>query len=65
MNREEHRQRHVQLHRAFDELLADYIAQSPRSMTRLPSRTSVMRLLKWSHEQTICPDELAPHGKVN
>ena len=44
-----HRQRHVELHQEFDELVADWIQHTGR----LPSRASVMELIAWSHQQTI------------
>lgn len=51
MNHEEHQQRHVRLHQALDELVADYLAQT-RGM---PSTTTLMDLLRWSLEQTQNP----------
>jgi len=53
---EEHRARHLELHRAFDELLADYLAHNRGA---LPSSTTLMTLMEWSHHQTIDPVELA------
>lgn len=53
MNKEEHKKRHISLHHSFDELLADYIDHTGN----LPSQTTVMDLLKWSHEQTLNPKE--------
>lgn len=50
---EQHRQRHVALHRALDELVADWITQTGN----LPSETSVYDLMQWSHRQTINPDD--------
>lgn len=52
MTSDEHKQRHVELHRAFDELLADWIAQTGK----LPSQHTVMDLLTWSFRQTLEPD---------
>jgi hypothetical protein len=52
---EEHRARHVELHRSLDELVADFI----RHTDRLPSETSVMDLMMWSHAQTQNPTEAA------
>lgn len=49
----QHRRRHVQLHRGLDELIADFLRHNPRA---LPSRTTLMRLMKWSHEQTFNPE---------
>jgi hypothetical protein len=55
MTPEEHKARHVELHEALDELLADYIKHHPgqHSFTSMP----VMMLLEWSHEQTTNPSE--------
>jgi len=51
MTPEEHRQRHVQLHAALDELVACFCAQ-----TRFyPSKTLVYDLLHWSYLQTKAP----------
>ena len=47
----EHKKRHVELHRSLDELVADFVAQTGR----LPSETTIMDLMRWSHEQTIAP----------
>lgn len=48
---ESHADRHKKLHRALDELAADMIEQTGS----LPSRTSVLDLMKWSHQQTVLP----------
>jgi hypothetical protein len=53
MEREEHKQRHQELHKLLDELLADFI----RHTGKLPSQTTVMELLEWSSQQTSCPTE--------
>jgi len=50
---EEHIKRHKELHRALDELVADMITCTEKSL----STTSVMDLIRWSHEQTIHPQE--------
>lgn len=50
---EEHKQRHVELHRAFDELLSDWIGETES----LPSKSTVMDLLNWSHAQTESPSD--------
>lgn len=51
---EEHLERHKKLHRAFDELYADYITNHPdeHNFTGMP----VMKLIDWSHRQTLGPD---------
>lgn len=52
-----HRERHRQLHRALDELIADFIDKTGK----MPSDTTVMELMEWSHRQTLKPDtESAP-----
>jgi hypothetical protein len=53
MTREEHKARHALLHQQLDELVADWI----RHTTGLPSKCSVLDLMKWSHEQTENPTE--------
>lgn len=53
----EHIERHRELQRALDELIADFIDKTGK----LPSRATVMELMEWSHQQTIKPDtESAP-----
>lgn len=52
---EKHRLRHEVLHRHLDELIADMI----RHTDHLPSTTTVMQLMEWSHQQTIDPTEEA------
>ncbi len=55
MTKEEHRQRHIELHRAFDELLADWILHTPTGYEN--TSKSVLELIQWSHTQTIEPTE--------
>jgi hypothetical protein len=52
---EEHRERHVALHRALDELFADFIRHHPaqRDYLQMP----LDALLQWSFEQTLKPTE--------
>lgn len=50
---EAHRERHLELHRMLDELVADFI----RHTDQRPSSASVMDLMTWSHQQTIAPTE--------
>jgi hypothetical protein len=52
MTFDEHRARHLQLHRALDELMADYFMQVKGS---LPSTTTTDVLAAWSYRQTIEP----------
>lgn len=51
MTEEEHRQRHQVLHRALDELLADFILHTSEP----PLRRPILDLVEWSHQQTIQP----------
>lgn len=53
MTRQEHIDRHVMLHQRLDELIADFIAHT----TALPSQTTVLELMQWSHGQTQDPTE--------
>jgi hypothetical protein len=46
-----HLQRHMELHRALDELVADYVRHTRRSL----SGSTVMDLLLWSARQTDDP----------
>lgn len=56
ISREEiHRRRHVALHEAFDELLADYMCHH-RSIRVLPSNITALALMLWSHQQTLKPE---------
>lgn len=48
-NNEEHKERHKVLHKMLDELIADFIADT----RKMPSQTTIMELMKWSHEQTL------------
>jgi hypothetical protein len=57
MTREEHIQRHRELHQSLDELLADFI----RHTNKTPSGSTVMDLLKWSDSRVKNP---APHCRV-
>lgn len=42
-NPNEHRERHILLHKMFDELLADFIQHN---IDKLPSRTPIMELVR-------------------
>lgn len=56
MKPKEHKQRHIELHKSLDELFTDYILHHPKQIkfTEMP----LIKLLKWSHKQTIKPTEL-------
>ena len=51
MNEQEHKERHIELHKALDELLADFISHTEGSL----GKTTIMELIEWSHRQTISP----------
>lgn len=57
MTSSQHIQRHGELHKAFDELLADYLFYSEK----LPSEITVLELMKWSYAQTQEPVEKGIH----
>ncbi len=50
MTHEEHIERHKILHRELDELISDCIMQKKEFF---PSKSTVMELMQWSHEQTL------------
>lgn len=50
---DEHKARHVLLHRELDELVGDFIEYTHR----LPTQTTLMEFMVWSHEQTLIPTE--------
>jgi hypothetical protein len=53
MTREEHQQEHIALHRAFDQLVADFLMHHPAA---LPSETTLKQLMEWSYRQTVDPE---------
>ncbi len=53
MDKKEHIIRHKQLHSNLDELAANFI----RATKKTPSKTTLMEFMKWSHSQTINPDD--------
>lgn len=57
MNTELHQQRHIELHKMFEELLVDFIGVTGK----YPSRTPIMELLEWSDRQAKALD----HGIEN
>lgn len=54
MTPEEHKIRHVELHQALDELVADWIFHVEGA---LPSMRMVLDLMQWSYQQTQSPTE--------
>ena len=51
MNKTEHRERHIELHRNLDELITDAIQYGGL----FPSKATVLDLLRCSFEQTVEP----------
>lgn len=54
MINKKHKERHVQLHAALDELVADFLTHNK---WKQPSTTTIYELLKWSHKETFEPTE--------
>ena len=52
MDNDEHKHRHIELHRNLDELITDFISNSKASI----SKTTLIELIEWSHKQTVEPD---------
>jgi hypothetical protein len=52
MDTEEHKQRHIELHQAFDELLAGFITATNEP----PLNRPIKDLVEWSYKQTQEPD---------
>ena len=48
-----HKERHKELHKAFDELVADCIGNVPGMLL---SEWTVMQLIEWSSKQTDAPE---------
>lgn len=49
MDEKEHKEKHKLLHKYLDELVADFV----QNTNKIPSETSVMELMEWSHKQTL------------
>ena len=62
MTKKQHAQRHVELHKALDELFADYIAQHPEQFSF--TQTPIIDLIKWSSKQLEEPDHDDPKIKI-
>jgi hypothetical protein len=46
---ENHRKIHQELHGHLDSLVADFIVETHK----LPSKTTILELIDWSHDQTL------------
>lgn len=61
MTEKEHRKRHNELHKALDELFADFVAHSgikagiELGFTRF-TRRPIIDLIEWSYKQSTKPD---------
>lgn len=53
MDKKEHIDRHIILHKNLDELLVDFIGITKK----LPSQTTIIELMDWSYQQTKNPTE--------
>jgi hypothetical protein len=53
LSRNDHIERHIKLHNALDELVADFVQHTKK----MPSTTTIYELMKWSHEQCSEPTE--------
>lgn len=53
MDREEHKAKHQELHKALDELMADWITHT----NNMPSTAKLWGLVVWSHQQCDNPTE--------
>ncbi len=54
MTNKKHKQKHIALHNNLDELVADWIMETGG----LPSQSSILELINWSHKQTIKPSSI-------
>ena len=58
LTKEEHKQRHIELHKYLDELLADFIKHTGK----LLDETNLTTFLDWSYQQTQNPTEYLGKG---
>jgi hypothetical protein len=54
MEKYKHLERHVELHKCLDELVADFMQHT----NALPSKTTVLELINWSYKQSQKPTEV-------
>lgn len=54
MTEKEHKRRHIKLHRELDELVADYISCTEKSL----SKSFILDLIEWSYQQTKNPESV-------
>jgi len=58
MTQKKHIKRHKELHKALDELVADWIRHQEYPKSVSLTKLSVMDLMLWSYQQTKNPAEL-------
>ena len=56
LTKEEHKKRHIELHKYFDELFADFIQHHPKKSGFLD--TTLKEFMEWSYQQTLNPTEV-------
>lgn len=54
MDKIKHKKQHQELHKALDELAADYIIYTKKSLRD----TNILELMEWSYQQTQSPEEI-------
>ena len=54
LDRQTHMQVHVELHKALDALVADWVAETGL----MPSQATVLALMRWSYAQTHNPSDI-------
>ncbi len=59
MTNAEHKERHQELHRCLDELIADFIHHTKG----LLSECNLLDLMQWSHAQTVSPTEVSENDE--
>lgn len=61
MTKDEHKAEHLRLHRALDQLMADFLAHQWKkrgAKMKLPNQIMLRELMDWSFRQTQEPEEL-------
>lgn len=57
MTKQEHIKIHKKLHKALDELIADWVDNQPKEKYKGITETTILELIEWSCEQTKNPTE--------
>ena len=61
MDEVKHRERHIELHRKLDEIIADAIQYGGL----FPSKATCLDLLRWSFEQTVEPTPIMEKQEIH